>query len=326
MSTSNDKFLIKKINISNRKDGVSGFMRVKNGGDTIFHCVESHIDILDEVLIVYNKCTDNTEEEINRLIRKYPSKIKIIEYEPEVYPIGSELHRKENEYSVHSLVNYYNFSLSNTSYQWCMKLDDDHVLPQRKPGYNFSNVGKDTICYFSGINLAWLDLGTKQEIGVHGFNPYAGNGDHFLFYVDENTFFKKNEICESFHHKKSKSEYIGIRYYHLKYLRDNFGFNNVITTDLAKKLMNELSSKQVLSIEDFKNIAHNLQYFDAPHRNINKILAFLGDKIELKKIMLRLCNHKSIKTQRAICILNEIDQLFLDDEMEKIRGLFLKNS
>ena len=38
---------------------VAGIMRVRNEGNFIHDCVESCIDALDELIVVYNDCTDN---------------------------------------------------------------------------------------------------------------------------------------------------------------------------------------------------------------------------------------------------------------------------
>ena len=39
---------------------VAGIMRVRNEGNFIHDCVESCIDALDELIVVYNDCTDNS--------------------------------------------------------------------------------------------------------------------------------------------------------------------------------------------------------------------------------------------------------------------------
>ena len=40
--------------------GVSGIMRVKNDGEFIAASIKSCIDALDELVVVYNDCTDNS--------------------------------------------------------------------------------------------------------------------------------------------------------------------------------------------------------------------------------------------------------------------------
>ena len=119
------------------KLGVSGIMRVKNDGCFIEACVESCIDALDELIIVWNDCTDNSADEIEKMRQRYPDKIKIYEYKYKVYSVG--LTKEEYEYakslpkdSPHLLCNYYNFALSKVTYQYALKIDADQIYVTRK--------------------------------------------------------------------------------------------------------------------------------------------------------------------------------------------------
>ncbi len=114
------------------RSGVSGMMRVKNEGQFIEACVESCIDALDELIIVWNDCTDNSAEEIERMRMRYPDKIKTFEYKHKIYAVG--LTKEEYEYakslpsdSPHLLCNYYNFCLSKVSCQYAVKIDADQI-------------------------------------------------------------------------------------------------------------------------------------------------------------------------------------------------------
>ena len=57
------------LSVNNRKNGISGFLRVKNGAEFIERTIESHIDYFDEIIVVYNNCTDNTEQILINLHR-----------------------------------------------------------------------------------------------------------------------------------------------------------------------------------------------------------------------------------------------------------------
>ena len=50
------------------KDGLSGLMRIKNEASFIEGCITSCIDALDELIIVYNDCTDNTPEIVKDIL------------------------------------------------------------------------------------------------------------------------------------------------------------------------------------------------------------------------------------------------------------------
>lgn len=59
-----DNYAIMKLKNNNKKlkVGVSGILRVKNDADFLDECINSCIDTLDELIIVYNDCSDNTPD------------------------------------------------------------------------------------------------------------------------------------------------------------------------------------------------------------------------------------------------------------------------
>lgn len=114
------------------KVGVSGIMRVKNDAEFIRASVESCISALDELIVVYNDCTDNSPQIIAEIQSKYPDKIKVFEYKHKIYSIN--LSKEEYEYakslpldSPHLLCNYYNFALSKATCKYAMKIDADQI-------------------------------------------------------------------------------------------------------------------------------------------------------------------------------------------------------
>lgn len=134
---------------NNLRLGVSGMMRVKNEGQFIEACVESCIDALDELIIVWNDCTDNSAEEIEKMRLRYPDKIKTFEYKYKIYSVN--LTKEEYEYakslpkdSPHLLCNYYNFCLSMVSCQYAVKIDADQI-------------------YFTEQLKYWCDVARSQE-------------------------------------------------------------------------------------------------------------------------------------------------------------------
>lgn len=96
--------------------GVSGLMRVKNEAEFIALSVESCIDALDELIIVFQDCQDNTPQIIDDLVKKYPTKISAYHY---IHEIKSH-QLNDNEFDIISnlpqnspelLATYYNFAL-----------------------------------------------------------------------------------------------------------------------------------------------------------------------------------------------------------------------
>lgn len=123
---------ISSIASSCRKNGVSGMMRVKNDAEFIVASVESCIDALDELVIVYNDCSDNSPDIIHEMAEKYPHKIKVFHYLPSIVAWNlttEEITEIENGTipSERTLAGYYNYALSKTSYKYVMKIDADQI-------------------------------------------------------------------------------------------------------------------------------------------------------------------------------------------------------
>lgn len=124
-------------NIRFLRNGVSGLMRVKNEAEFIALSIDSCIDALDELIIVFQKSEDKTEEEIRKKQRQYPDKIKVYFYEPTINSHNlsdeefEELSKLPND-SVHLLSNYYNYTLSKASYKYALKIDADQIYNKYK--------------------------------------------------------------------------------------------------------------------------------------------------------------------------------------------------
>ena len=74
-----EDYLIKeedfKILDKERPLGISGHLRVKDEAMSVAECIDSCIDALDELIITYNKSSDNTEEILKEYEKKYPDKL-----------------------------------------------------------------------------------------------------------------------------------------------------------------------------------------------------------------------------------------------------------
>lgn len=110
--------------------GLSGIMRAKNEGRFIGTCIDCIIDSLDELVVVYNECTDNTEAILKSKVEKYGDKLKIYRYNHKV--LFSNLTPEEYKYAVslpedspELFCTQCNLSLDNISYQYVVIIDPD---------------------------------------------------------------------------------------------------------------------------------------------------------------------------------------------------------
>lgn len=115
-----------------RLNGISGILRVKNDAEFLAEAIDSCIDALDELIIVYNDCSDESTTIIRRKADEYVGKIKYYEYAPPIY--ANNLSEEEYEFiklqpadSPHLLANYYNYALSKVNYKYVMKIDADQI-------------------------------------------------------------------------------------------------------------------------------------------------------------------------------------------------------
>ncbi|WP_300712138.1 hypothetical protein [uncultured Brachyspira sp.] len=125
-----EEYIIKekdfKILDEYRPLGISGHLRVKDEAMSVAECIDSCIDALDELIITYNKSSDSTEDILKEYAAKYPDKIRLYYYRPNII----KYHKNEyiTKYSlIHYLPNYYNFGYLKIKYKYYMKIDADQI-------------------------------------------------------------------------------------------------------------------------------------------------------------------------------------------------------
>jgi glycosyltransferase involved in cell wall biosynthesis len=60
------------------------FARLKNSSDFLIESIESHINLVDEIILVDNNSEDDTKEICLKMQAKYNKKIIFYPYEPQV--------------------------------------------------------------------------------------------------------------------------------------------------------------------------------------------------------------------------------------------------
>ena len=107
-------------------------MRVRNEALTLAQSIDSCIDALDELIITYHECTDESVQIIENKKLQYPDKIMVIPYPYHVIGVGAS--DEEYEYGKtlpighpQLLATYYNNALQYVNYKYVMKMDADQV-------------------------------------------------------------------------------------------------------------------------------------------------------------------------------------------------------
>lgn len=144
----------------NLKSGLSGIMRVRNEERFIESCIDSCINSLNELIVVYTGCTDNTESILIRKVKQYPEKLKIYKYEYDVLWYG--LNREEYDIAINLsdsdprlYSNLCNFALSKVSYKYVVKIDSDQIYFSDCVKFWKDACSKNTYCSLSSRVIGW---------------------------------------------------------------------------------------------------------------------------------------------------------------------------
>ncbi len=211
-----------------RLPGVSAFVRTRNGADFLEATIRSHAEFYDEIVAVYNQCTDETPNILARLSKEMGPRLRVFHYLPQVHPQGSECHARTPGDAPDSVVAYSNFALAQTRYKWAVKLDDDHLaIPEAVQSMvdaiRAGRADSSAIHCFSGLNLI-RDAG--GEFYIPAAASISGKGDIGYFRVTDTTFFDHDPRFERFSRGGLKRQFAGWFYWHLKFLKTGGGFAN----------------------------------------------------------------------------------------------------
>jgi cellulose synthase/poly-beta-1,6-N-acetylglucosamine synthase-like glycosyltransferase len=213
---------------ASRLPGISAFMRIRNGADFLEAAIRSHADMYDEIVAVYNQCTDATADILARLSSEMGPQLRVFHYLPRVHPAGSTGHAQTPGESPESFVNYSNFALCQTRHQWVVKLDDDHLaIPQAvremTKAIRSGSADDQKMHCFSGLNLVRDAEGAWR---IPAASPISGKGDIGYFRATEGTHFVHDSRFERFTRGGVERCFAGWFYWHLKYLKTGGGFAN----------------------------------------------------------------------------------------------------
>jgi hypothetical protein len=222
------RFSPSDLGCGDRAAGISAFMRIRDGEAFLEATVRSHIDCFDEIVALYNQCTDRTPDILLRLRQEFPHKLRVIHYVDRVHPVRSDGHASTPADAPGSLVNYYNAALASTRFSIATKLDDDHLAISENTRTLTARLRHaadrlDTMQCFSGLNLIRTSGGA---LGIVATTPISGGGDIGFFPVRPDTYFVHDRRFERFQRGSLKRQFAGFQYWHLKYLKAGLGLAN----------------------------------------------------------------------------------------------------
>lgn len=175
-----------------RKRGISSMMRVGNEEEFIEASILSTIDFFDEIIIVLNNSTDNTENIVSNINSE---KIKIYHYPFKLRPNGPGHKQNNPENSIYSISYYYNWCMSKTSYSHICKWDGDNVALSK-----FSElkdiVLANNIVWFKGVNI----VGKKLDM-ISKDCPHTGMHPSFHI-VNNKTQYKTGDLSEVLNYRE----------------------------------------------------------------------------------------------------------------------------
>jgi hypothetical protein len=159
-----DKYSAYDIDIERWADekpfGISGCFRLKNETQFMEASVMSHLEWLDEAVLVVQKSDDHTVELAVDMAARHPDKIRVEVYPFDVFPIATPNHFNMPENSVRTMMHLTNWALSRCRFSWIAKIEGDVIaLKTFKLIREAVEASPDVVRYYGrvGLNVAMPD-------------------------------------------------------------------------------------------------------------------------------------------------------------------------
>lgn len=177
----------------NLKDGISLIIRAKNEEKNIKICIESVVDLVDEIIFINNNSDDNTLKIIEELSQKY-KKVKVYNYYINVNKVGIEHQKAIENNDSNTLGNFYNWCLSKSTMKNIIKWDADFICVRN----NFKSMID---------NLKVKEKDNKYAIWFTGYTLFINKEENFinlksyynefrLFSYENNFKWYDGDLCE----------------------------------------------------------------------------------------------------------------------------------
>ena len=256
-------------------DGISLIIRAKNEEKNIKICIESVVDLVDEIIFVNNNSTDNTLQIIEELELKYKN-IKVYNYFINVNRVGIEHENALKVNDKNTLGNFYNWCLFKSTKKNVIKWDADFICIRN----NFKQMVNDYKIRFKNNKYAlWF---SGYTLFINKYNKYINLKSYYnefrLFSYLNDFKWYDGDLCEfNEPYIQTCEEKIKILYpifYEMK-RTDLDEFNS------RSSLIDKRDLKDYEILNKLLNLNKNLEY-------INNNLYFIDDKNINKDIKILL--------------------------------------
>jgi glycosyltransferase involved in cell wall biosynthesis len=170
-------FDLENIDKNNLEKGISLIIRAKNEEDNIKNCIESVIDLVDEIVFVDNNSTDKTYQLVEEY-QKFYDKIKLYKYNINVTKAGIE-HT--------NIIKTLNKNTLGTFYNWCLS---------KATKYNIFKWDADFICiknnFIQLVNI--YDLKNREDKFAIWFTGKTLFENNNIYYINDNSFYNEYRI------------------------------------------------------------------------------------------------------------------------------------
>jgi glycosyltransferase involved in cell wall biosynthesis len=166
--------------------GISLIIRAKNEELNIKDCIESVVDLVDEIIFVDNGSTDSTYDIMKEYEKKYTNIIKLYKYNLTVSKVGIEHTNAIKNNNRNTLGNFYNWCLSKATKYNVFKWDADFIC-----------IRNNFIELINLYNLKKRD--DKFSVWFTGKTLFEDRGKYYMnnnsYYNEFRIFSYKNNFC-----------------------------------------------------------------------------------------------------------------------------------
>ena len=166
-----------KTNKQSMEKGISLIIRAKNEEFNLKYCIETVVDLVDEIIFVDNNSTDNTYKIMQKYANEY-SNIKLYKYNINVSKVGVEHEMALKTNNMNTLGTFYNWCLSKATRYNVFKWDADFICIRN----NFKQI------------VDFYNLKEREDRFAIWFTGKTLFEDNNKYYLNDRSFYNEYRI------------------------------------------------------------------------------------------------------------------------------------